>query len=358
MYITPNMGLKAWDLESDPYSHVDLINNAIAIDEHDHTPGRGAPLPVEAIPELPPQKLGVCSVQTPAICDLAVTQPKLAQPAVKNVNIFPAAVENSHIRNDSVSTNKLQNGSVTSPKLGDGSVSTIKIQDSAVAARTIRDGAVGGTKIAGQAVSTGHLDNESVITNKLADKAVTNIKIQDNAVSRSKISPQAVGHVEQSRIPCVHVVINSDKSIISRDFISVSWDENKWDTDGMWNPGRPKYIIIQTPGLYLMEACVMWEDGPTNQGESGRRTRIRRNGLVLSGNGPLTSLSDDGGSAPYRVRLPNVAMIAARPGDEFDFQVYQSTNSSQKISPDNWNTHLSMTWIAPHPGDGDTNLGV
>src|SRR5687768_16824985 len=102
MYITPNMGLKAWDLDTDPYSAQDLVNNAIAIDQHNHTPGKGAPLVLDSIPVLDSNKLGPCSVTRVQICDGEVINSKLASPAVKANNIYDDAVTQSKIADNAV----------------------------------------------------------------------------------------------------------------------------------------------------------------------------------------------------------------------------------------------------------------
>lgn len=41
MLISPAMGLNVWNQSSDPYSHNDLANNFLKLDQHDHSGGRG-----------------------------------------------------------------------------------------------------------------------------------------------------------------------------------------------------------------------------------------------------------------------------------------------------------------------------
>lgn len=47
-YTSPNMGLRVWNLLTDPYDHDQLADNMARIDAHDHSPGRGRTLPTEA----------------------------------------------------------------------------------------------------------------------------------------------------------------------------------------------------------------------------------------------------------------------------------------------------------------------
>lgn len=44
-YISTNMSLRVWDLDTDPYDHTELAANFQKIDAHDHTAGKGAQIP-------------------------------------------------------------------------------------------------------------------------------------------------------------------------------------------------------------------------------------------------------------------------------------------------------------------------
>jgi hypothetical protein len=81
-FVTQKMGLRVWDQLSDPYNHSQMADNMAKIDLHDHTPGRGIPIPTEGI------------------SDGAITNAKLAQ-----TNL--------------IGTSQLTDGSVTTDKLAD-----------------------------------------------------------------------------------------------------------------------------------------------------------------------------------------------------------------------------------------------
>lgn len=49
MLTTPNLGLIAWNLPSDPYDSEELAENWIKVDQHDHTSGKGAAITTGAI---------------------------------------------------------------------------------------------------------------------------------------------------------------------------------------------------------------------------------------------------------------------------------------------------------------------
>ncbi len=62
--VSPKMGLRVWNLLTDPYDHDQLADNWFKVDFHDHTNGRGVQIPTEGI------------------ADGAVTRAKLAAGAV------------------------------------------------------------------------------------------------------------------------------------------------------------------------------------------------------------------------------------------------------------------------------------
>src|SRR3954470_14947379 len=92
MITSPNMGLKIWNLQSDPYNSSQLAENFAKIENHDHSNGRGVQINgssgiVDA--SITSAKLAAGlqatpldgSVTTPKIVDGAVTVAKLAAEA-------------------------------------------------------------------------------------------------------------------------------------------------------------------------------------------------------------------------------------------------------------------------------------
>lgn len=51
MIVLPNMGLVKWDSLNDAFSHEQLAANFQALDAHDHTPGKGVPIPYGGLAE-------------------------------------------------------------------------------------------------------------------------------------------------------------------------------------------------------------------------------------------------------------------------------------------------------------------
>lgn len=114
MYISNRMGLTVWDLSTDPYDHSQLANNFEAVDEHDHTTGKGRQIPQGG---LAPD---------------SVTQVEIATGGVNTSELADNSVTNVKMADNSVGTAELISGSVTTAKIADGSISYAKL-DPAIA---------------------------------------------------------------------------------------------------------------------------------------------------------------------------------------------------------------------------------
>lgn len=113
MFITPNMGLTAWDLGSDPYDHAQLSTNFAALDSHDHTVGKGIQIP------------------TAGITNLAITSGKIANNAVLPTTHIPAdSIPQSRLADDSVGAGELQDNSVQTAHIVNGAVTSDKLDPS------------------------------------------------------------------------------------------------------------------------------------------------------------------------------------------------------------------------------------
>lgn len=97
------------------------------------------------------------SVDTAAIQNLAVTNPKIAGEAVSNSKIEPGAVGSGKLATGAVTNGKLASGAVTSGKLATGAVTSGKLADGAVS------------------------------HSKLAANSVTGVDVSDNSLTLSDI---------------------------------------------------------------------------------------------------------------------------------------------------------------------------
>lgn len=113
MFVTPNMGLTAWDLGTDPYDHSQLASNFSQIDLHNHTSGKGLQIPTDGIQ------------------NSAVTSVKIAGNAVLPTTHIPTdSIPQSRLATDSVGNDELQDNSITTANISDGAVTLQKLDPS------------------------------------------------------------------------------------------------------------------------------------------------------------------------------------------------------------------------------------
>lgn len=108
-FTTANMGLVAWDLGTDPYDHSQLANNFVALDLHDHSPGKGKQIGASGIADgsIGASELQDGSVTTDKLANQAVTQAKLADNSVGSAQIIDGSVSGAEILNGSITNAKL-----------------------------------------------------------------------------------------------------------------------------------------------------------------------------------------------------------------------------------------------------------
>lgn len=90
MITTPNLGLKVWNLTTDPYDSAQLAENWAKVDEHDHASGRGKQIPTGGIADnaITAAKLAVGANVPP---DASITNAKIADGAVTSSKISSVA---------------------------------------------------------------------------------------------------------------------------------------------------------------------------------------------------------------------------------------------------------------------------
>lgn len=347
-FTTPNMSLTAWDLETDPYDHDQLVNNWAAIDGHDHSEGKGAPLSASAIPILGSDNLEDCAVPTRVICDGAVTLEKMGVCAVKAPNLCDNSVTTSKIADRQVVASKIATGAVTEGKISDGNVTAAKIASGAVLNEKIKDSSVTTNKIAAKAVTNEKYETFSVDsrvigpaavgTGHLAKHTVTGDKIAEGVVDISHLAPVpscGFGKVYNQQIGRS---LNNDTN-----WHSLSWDTTRWDNKSFLNLSDRTQLIMPEYGIYMVEAGVLWEDGyHANTGI--KRMRIRLNTTVLGISAPDIAWPLAGGGTT-RVGQSLVQTFLGVPGVYIDVQVMHTALSPQNIVSEGNSTHVSVTYL-------------
>jgi hypothetical protein len=104
---TPGTSYPMADAGTDPFLKEDVQDLANAVDDHDHSAGRG----------LAVQRLGTGIIVEANLANDAVTFDKLSDSSF--IDSFRAVGPN-HIRNDAIATRTISDGAVTATKLGSG----------------------------------------------------------------------------------------------------------------------------------------------------------------------------------------------------------------------------------------------
>lgn len=109
MFITSHMGLTAWDLGEDFFEGSDMANNWKAIDQHDHTLGKGQQIPSSGLRD--------GAVTESKLADNSVTPAKIPNGSLTGAEIAPDTIDGSHLKPNSVGGSELQDGAVGSSKI-------------------------------------------------------------------------------------------------------------------------------------------------------------------------------------------------------------------------------------------------
>ena len=120
---TPNLQLTVWNNLTDPYNSEQLANNFIKLDQHDHSPGKGA------------------QIDGSSIKDASITNAKLAANSVTTGTIASGAVQTTDLAD--ITTGSETTTGVTTSKIANGAITTNKILDSTITRSDLRSN-VGG----------------------------------------------------------------------------------------------------------------------------------------------------------------------------------------------------------------------
>lgn len=170
----------------------DLYYLAQAVENHDHSVGKGLAVSRIANNAVDTDQLATGAVTTAKVEDLAVTAAKIADLTIASGKIAADAVTTAKILDANVTTAKLATDAVTTVKITDLNVTTAKINDLAVTAGKLAADAVTTAKILDANVTTAKIADSNVTTAKIADSNVTTAKIADLNVTTDKLAADAV----------------------------------------------------------------------------------------------------------------------------------------------------------------------
>lgn len=278
--------------DNDAFDRADITNLARAVDQHDHTPGRGLALTGDSF------------------ADNTITQSKIANGAVATAKVADAAITELKLAVDAVTTNKILNLAVTNAKIGNDAVTATKIADDAIGAEHLVDGAVGTVAVVDLAITTPKLAAGAVTTAKISDAQITDVKIADGHVTSAKIlngavttEKLAVGAVDNNRIALGAVGTNqlANGSIIAAKISDGQVTSAKLGADvvqvppgaicafdnqtDLTNAGAKWQTYTASAGRFLIGAGTLYSQTFTAQADVGTNW-TPSSGLGVSGGGP------------------------------------------------------------------------
>ncbi len=156
----------------------------------------------------------------------------------------------------------------------------------------------------------------AVINVAAAASSITNAAITDQRVRASVLGGEA-------KVPAVRVRRNAAQAIAHNTNTAVSWDTEDYDTDNMWVAGSETRLTIRTPGIYMIQAGLVWSDGGD--------TSYRGMTIVKSGGTVLADFNDSAFNGAGK-SLQTHATAAFAAGDYVETFVYHLRGSSLNLA--------------------------
>ncbi len=226
---SPNLGLRIWNLQTDPYDHSQLADNWAKLDEHDHSSGKGKQIP------------------TGGIADGAITAPKIDPSALPTLSLSDSSVTTAKLAPNSVTTAKIGTGQVTSGTILDGTILTADIGAAQIATSLVADDAITDAKLRDDAVTD-------------ANRAVTTNHVRDGAITSEKLGSTLAGYLG----------INTTSSI-RRGVSSIATNQTTTSTTytTLSSVDEVQSVVVPTNGLLIIHFSALWKlVGATNAGKA------------------------------------------------------------------------------------------
>lgn len=136
--------------------------------------------------------------------------------------------------------------------------------------------------------------------------------------------------------PTAKMTLVAAQSLTNNTVQGVLFDTNEFDTDGMVDLVNDR-LIIQTPGLYLLQAMMTF---------SGNATGARTMYMTINGSVKNADYRATLGSAFSTIaNVGGLHRLAA--GDLITLQAFQNSGGSLAVSPVNGGPFLSALWVNP-----------
>lgn len=287
---SPNLGLKIWNLLTDPYDHAQLADNWAKVDEHDHSSGKGKQIP------------------TGGIADGAVTAAKIDPSALPTLALDDASVTTAKLNDGAVTTPKIGTGQVTSGNLADGTIQTADIGAAQVTTALLKDDAVTSAKLQDDAGTD-------------ANRAVTTDHIRDGAVTSNKVGSTLAGYLGIST-----------SSSVRRGYTSNSGNQTTTSTSyvALTSADEVQSVVVPTNGLLIVRFSALWKlAGATNDGKA----------TIFIGANQLVDWTADGAPTVVEATLPAT-------GDNYGILTTSSTGFTVISSPTSDSSSVTTGTIA------------
>lgn len=108
----------------------------------------------------------------------------------------------------------------------------------------------------------------------------------------------------------------TDQTIASDTGVKISYSNERWDTDSMWDVSDPTKVYINTAGVYNITSQVFWSTTST--------TGIRSSTILIN-NQVYASYLSTAGSVPYQT---TTTMYNLSDGDYIEILVYQNSGGN------------------------------
>lgn len=249
MITTPGMGLTAWNSPTDIYSNTQLATNWAKVDQHNHAPGKGVPIPADGI----------------------------APGAITTEKFAPGAFDTLEIPDGSVSTAKVVDLAITTGKLNDLAVTTGKLNNLAVTGAKIANATITETQLAAASVGTSELQSDAVTNAKIGLAAVASAQLATGSVTSGKMASNAVttGSISAGAVTSPKVSLTTDTGTLGSD--DTAYGTGAWQ-DCVTITG------LTVGGTYLIIASLAVSPFSTSQGA------IQGQGRVTDGSTAIATL--------------------------------------------------------------------